>query len=74
MVYDNNNGGILNPDNFMYYTLSEVYAVKGKTEQFKPVDYPVIINGYEFELPVRSTNASFTTLLAYALETASVAL
>ncbi|WP_337236006.1 hypothetical protein, partial [Vibrio cholerae] len=24
MVYDNNNGGILNPDNFMYYTLSEV--------------------------------------------------
>lgn len=58
MVYDQNNGGILNPDNFMYYTLSEVYAVKGKTDQFKPVDYPVIINGYEFELPVRSTNAT----------------
>ncbi|SUC01737.1 lipoprotein [Proteus vulgaris] len=58
MVYDNNNGGILNPDNFMYYTLSEVYAVKGKTDQFKTVDYPLIINGYEFELPVRSTNAT----------------
>ncbi|UDN34759.1 hypothetical protein LW139_13595 [Proteus vulgaris] len=58
MIYDNNNGGILNPDNFMYYTLSEVYAVKGKTDQFKTVDYPLIINGYEFELPVRSTNAT----------------
>ncbi|WP_193016199.1 hypothetical protein [Proteus sp. FME41] len=59
MVYENNNGGILNPDNFMYYTLSEVYAAKGKTDQFKTVDYPLIINGYEFELPVRSTNATF---------------
>lgn len=58
MVYDNNNGGILNPNNFIYYQLAEVYAVKGEADRFKPTDHTVIINGYQVELPVQSTNAT----------------
>ncbi|MEQ4923099.1 hypothetical protein [Proteus hauseri] len=58
MVYENNNGGILNPDNFMYYRLSEVYAVKGQADKFKPTEYKVVINGYQLELPLQSTNAT----------------
>ena len=58
MVYDNNNGGILNPENFMYYRLSEVYAVKGQADKFKPVEYKVVINGYQLEMPLQSTNAT----------------
>lgn len=58
MVYENNNGGILNPDNFMYYRLSEVYSVKGESERFKPAEYKVIINGYQLEMPLQSTNAT----------------
>lgn len=58
MVYENNNGGILNPDNFMYYRLSEVYAVQGKGDRFKPTEYKVVINGYQLEMPLQSTNAT----------------
>lgn len=58
MVFDNNNGGILNPDNVMYYRLSEVYAVKGEAERFKPTNYNVVINGYQLVMPLQSTNAT----------------
>lgn len=58
MVYDNNSGGIINPDNHIYYMLAEVYAVEGKSDRFKPALYQNTINGYSFELPLRSTNAA----------------
>lgn len=58
MVFDNNNGGILNPDNHVYYTVSEAYAVEGKGARFKPITYNVTINGHEIEMAVRSANAS----------------
>lgn len=57
MVYENNSGGIINPDKHIYYMLAEVYAVEGKTDRFKPAQYENTINGYRFELPLRSTNA-----------------
>lgn len=57
MVFENNSGGILNPNHFVYYTLSEVYAVDGKAERFKPASYPITINGHDLELPIRSANA-----------------
>ncbi|WP_323637063.1 hypothetical protein [Pectobacterium polaris] len=58
MVLDDNKGGIINPDNHVYYTLSEVYAVEGKSNKFKPATYDVTINGHQLEMPVRSANAS----------------
>lgn len=58
MVFDNNNGGIINPDNHVYYTLSEAYAVEGKADRFKPATYEVVINGHELEMAVRSANAT----------------
>lgn len=57
MVYENNSGGIINPDNHIYYMLAELYAVEGKADRFKPALYENTINGYKFELPLRSTNA-----------------
>ncbi|WP_437889548.1 hypothetical protein [Phytobacter sp. V91] len=57
MVYENNSGGIINPDNHIYYMLSEVYAVEGKGNSFKPTLYDVTINGHELQIPLRSTNA-----------------
>ncbi|GKW11554.1 hypothetical protein PEC301899_18360 [Pectobacterium carotovorum subsp. carotovorum] len=58
MVFDNNNGGIINPNNQVYYTLSEIYAVEGKGKRFKPTTYEVMINGHQIEMAVRSANAS----------------
>ncbi|WP_323636402.1 hypothetical protein [Pectobacterium polaris] len=58
MVFDNNNGGIINPDNHVYYTLSEAYAVEGKGKSFKPATYEVTINGHQLEMAARSANAS----------------
>ncbi|BES82924.1 hypothetical protein PEC302107_08630 [Pectobacterium araliae] len=58
MVLDDNNGGIINPDNHVYYTLSEVYAVEGASNKFKPATYDVTINGNQLEMPARSANAS----------------
>ncbi|WP_369310188.1 hypothetical protein [Providencia rettgeri] len=58
MVFENNSGGILNPNHFVYYTLSEVYAVDGKADRFKPTSYPITINGYQLNLPIRSANAT----------------
>ncbi|KHN54449.1 hypothetical protein [Pectobacterium fontis] len=58
MVLDENKGGIINPDNHVYYTLSEVYAVEGKENKFRPVTYDVTINGHQLEMPARSANAS----------------
>lgn len=58
MVFDNNNGGIINPDNHVYYTLSEAYAVEGKADRFRPATYEVVINGHELEMAVRSANAT----------------
>lgn len=58
MVFENNKGGIINPNNYMYYTLSEVYAAEGHADRFKPVDYKVTINGYELEMPLKSSNAT----------------
>nr|ELR5230685.1 hypothetical protein [Providencia rettgeri] len=57
MIFENNSGGILNPNHFVYYTLSEVYAVDGKSDRFKPASYPITINGHELDLPIRSANA-----------------
>lgn len=57
MVFDNNNGGILNPDNNVYYTVSEAYAVEGQAARFNPTTYKVTINGHEIEMAVRSANA-----------------
>ncbi|HDN2513251.1 TPA: hypothetical protein P1K35_003473 [Providencia rettgeri] len=57
MIFENNSGGILNPNHFIYYTLSEVYAVDGKSGSFKPVSYPITINGHKLDLPIRSANA-----------------
>ena len=57
MVYENNSGGIINPDNHIYYMLAEVYAGEGKSDRFKPALYENTINGYTFELPLRSANA-----------------
>lgn len=57
-VFENNSGGIINPNHFVYYTLSEVYAVDGKEDRFKPASYPITINGHELELPARSSNAT----------------
>ncbi|WP_446469091.1 hypothetical protein [Xenorhabdus stockiae] len=58
MVLEHNNGGILNPNNYMYYTLSEVYALKGQADRFMPAEYEVTINGHELEMPLRSSNAA----------------
>ncbi|POD90368.1 hypothetical protein [Pectobacterium odoriferum] len=58
MVFDNNNGGIINPNNYTYYTLSEAYAVEGKEKRFNPMTYEVMINGHQLEMAVRSANAS----------------
>lgn len=58
MVFDNNNGGIINPDNHVYYTLSETYAVEGKSNKFKPATYDVTINGHQLEMSVRSANST----------------
>ncbi|HEI8462127.1 TPA: hypothetical protein SLE68_001856 [Morganella morganii] len=58
MVYDNNSGGIINPDNHVYYMLSEVYAVEGQSDRFKPALYDVTINGHDLQMPVRSSNAT----------------
>ncbi|MEX9296817.1 hypothetical protein AB7Z57_19885 [Providencia alcalifaciens] len=57
-VFENNSGGIINPNQFVYYTLSEVYAVDGKENRFQPASYPVTINGHELEMPIRSSNAT----------------
>lgn len=57
-VFENNSGGIINPNNFIYYTLSEVYAVDSKEDRFKPKNYPITINGHQLELPIRSSNAT----------------
>lgn len=57
MVYENNSGGIINPDHHIYYMLAEVYAVEGKTNRFKPALYENTINGYQFKMPLRSTDA-----------------
>ncbi|AOM42549.1 hypothetical protein [Xenorhabdus hominickii] len=58
MVFDINKGGIINPNNYVYYTLSEVYAVEGKADRFKPSVYEVTINGHELEMPLRSSTAT----------------
>ncbi|WP_426577392.1 hypothetical protein ACP179_04055 [Xenorhabdus stockiae] len=58
IVLEHNNGGILNPNNYMYYTLSEVYALKGQADRFMPAEYEVTINGHELEMPLRSSNAA----------------
>ncbi|MEI7087804.1 hypothetical protein WCU61_17180 [Pectobacterium versatile] len=58
IVLDDNKGGIINPDNHVYYTLSEVYATEGKSNKFKPATYDVKINGHQLEIPARSANAS----------------
>lgn len=57
MVYENNSGGIINPDNHVYYMLSEIYATEGQGARFKPTLFDVTINGYELQMPVRSSNA-----------------
>ncbi|MEY1388440.1 hypothetical protein AB7044_04890 [Providencia stuartii] len=57
MVFDNNNGGIINPNNLVYYTLSEAYVVEGKADRFKPTTYNVTINGHDVNMAVRSANA-----------------
>ncbi|KFW99357.1 lipoprotein [Pectobacterium betavasculorum] len=58
MVFDNNNGGIINPDNHIYYTLSETYSVEGKYNKFKPATYDVTINGHQLEMSARSANST----------------
>ncbi|MGG4606919.1 hypothetical protein [Providencia sp. Me31A] len=56
-IFENNSGGIINPNQFVYYTLSEVYAVDGKETHFKPANYPIVINGHTLDLPIRSSNS-----------------
>lgn len=56
MVFDFNDGGILNPHRQMYYALSEVYANDDSASHFQPVKNSVIINGYELEIPLKSAN------------------
>ncbi|ROP62111.1 hypothetical protein EDF81_0593 [Enterobacter sp. BIGb0383] len=57
MVYENNSGGIINPNSYVYYMMSEVYAVEGNAKSFRPAVYDVTINGHELSMPVRSSNA-----------------
>lgn len=57
MVYDNNSGGIINPNSYVYYMMSEVYAVEGKEKGFKPALYDVTINGHDLNMSIRSSNA-----------------
>ena len=57
MVYENNSGGIINPDKHIYYMLAEVYAVEGNAKSFRPAVYDVTINGHELSMPVRSSDA-----------------
>lgn len=56
MVFDNNNGGILNPENQIYYELAMAYVVEGKGKGFMPATYSIMINGHELRIPVRSAN------------------
>lgn len=49
--------GIINPNNLVYYTLSEAYVVEGKADRFKPTTYNVTINGHDVNMAVRSANA-----------------
>lgn len=56
MVFDNNNGGILNPENQIYYELAMAYIVDGKDKGFIPTSYSIMINGHELRIPVRSAN------------------
>lgn len=58
MVFDKNSGGIINPDNQMYYMLSEVYAVKGHEKRFSPAEYQITLNGHDLKMPLRSANAT----------------
>lgn len=57
MVFDFNEGGILNPAGHVYYALSEVYAKDVNSDRFKPVQYDVMINGYALKMPLKSANA-----------------
>lgn len=57
-VFENNSGGIINPNQFIYYTLAEVYAVDGKEANFKPASYPIVINGHALNLPIRSSDST----------------
>ncbi|POP43432.1 hypothetical protein CHU32_10160 [Superficieibacter electus] len=58
MVFENNTGGIINPERQMYYMLSEVYAVKGHEKRFRPAEYAVTINGHNLKMPLLSANAA----------------
>ncbi|MBD2805276.1 hypothetical protein ABLB84_03355 [Xenorhabdus szentirmaii] len=58
MVFEQNKGGILNPNNYVYYTLSEWYVVKGHKPPASYKTYNVIINGHELDMPLRSNSAT----------------
>lgn len=57
MVFDFNNGGILNPSEQVYYALSEIYADEAHGNSFKPIQSEVMINGYTLTMPLKSANA-----------------
>ncbi len=57
MVFEHNSGGILNPNQLVYYSLSEVFAVDGKEGSFKPENHHVVINSHKLDLPIKSADA-----------------
>lgn len=57
MVFDFNEGGILNPSEHLYYALSEIYAKEVDADRFRPVQTDVMINGYQLKMPLKSANA-----------------
>lgn len=57
MVFEHNSGGIINPNNFMYYTFAEYYSSDGVQRKIDSDENPLIINGHEVHLPIKSSNA-----------------
>ncbi|MTB66634.1 hypothetical protein GKR48_07315 [Providencia sp. wls1943] len=57
MVFEHNSGGILNPNQGVYYTFSEVYTEQGKYKGYQPTSRNVTIYGHELSLPIKSSNA-----------------
>jgi len=55
MVYPDNKGGILNPENKIFYSYSMIYANGDNVNHFRPSVKKVVIDGVPYEDAIRST-------------------
>lgn len=57
LVYPENKGGILNPQNKVYYSYSMIYANGDDVNRFSPAVNKVMIDGVPYEDAIHSTNS-----------------